>query len=153
MLEYCESRRYNDREAGSPGNRRWLEDGVVAEAGRLLHKSDINCVLPKEVAHLHTSSENGNAAHIEVCHAEAHDILLPAAALVEEKTPCAATPNMEFQMLLILYSWIRSPYRVLSAGPAEPRFFSELVTAPPPPFASGLGTGKGGVSFYSEKRE
>ncbi|UYV65807.1 hypothetical protein LAZ67_3005500 [Cordylochernes scorpioides] len=37
----------------------------------------------------------------------------------------------------ILYPWIRSPYRVLSAGPAEPRFFSELVTSPPPPFSSG----------------
>ncbi|UYV83255.1 FAAH2, partial [Cordylochernes scorpioides] len=42
----------------------------------------------------------------------------------------------------------RSPYRVLSAGPAEPRFFSELVTAPPPPFSSRLGTG-GVPSFYS----
>ncbi|UYV76576.1 hypothetical protein LAZ67_14001225 [Cordylochernes scorpioides] len=36
---------------------------------------------------------------------------------------------------------------VLSAGPAEPRFFSEFVTAPPPPFSSGLGTGKGGVAI------
>ncbi|UYV69464.1 hypothetical protein LAZ67_6003691 [Cordylochernes scorpioides] len=47
--------------------------------------------------------------------------------------------------LLILYPLIRSPYRVLSAGPAELRFFSELVTAPPLPFSSELGTGKGGV--------
>ncbi|UYV78919.1 CD9 [Cordylochernes scorpioides] len=39
----------------------------------------------------------------------------------------------------------QEPYRVLSAGPAELRFFTELVTAPPPPFSSGLGTGKGGV--------
>ncbi|UYV64365.1 hypothetical protein LAZ67_3000415 [Cordylochernes scorpioides] len=45
-------------------------------------------------------------------------------------------------MLLILYPWIRIPSRVLSAGPAEPRFFRELVTAPPSPFPSGLGTGK-----------
>ncbi|UYV66116.1 tmk2 [Cordylochernes scorpioides] len=43
----------------------------------------------------------------------------------------------------ILYPWIRSPYRVLSAGPAEPRFFRKLVTAPPPP--SRLGSGKDGV--------
>ncbi|UYV75846.1 IDE, partial [Cordylochernes scorpioides] len=28
-------------------------------------------------------------------------------------------------MLLILYPWIRSPYRVLSTRPAEPRFFNE----------------------------
>ncbi|UYV73381.1 hypothetical protein LAZ67_10002969, partial [Cordylochernes scorpioides] len=35
-------------------------------------------------------------------------------------------------------------YKV-SAGPAEPRFFSEIVTAPSP-FPSGLGTGKGGVT-------
>ncbi|UYV61010.1 IK [Cordylochernes scorpioides] len=46
-------------------------------------------------------------------------------------------------MLLILYPW--RPYRVLSTWPAESRFISELVTAPPPPFSSGLGTGKGGV--------
>ena len=39
----------------------------------------------------------------------------------------------------------RSPYRVLSAGPAEPRFFNEVVTPPPPPFSHGLGTVVGRV--------
>ncbi|UYV83190.1 hypothetical protein LAZ67_23000124 [Cordylochernes scorpioides] len=43
------------------------------------------------------------------------------------KIPCAAAPNMEYR--LILYPWIRSPYRVLSAGPAKPRFFTELPEA------------------------
>ncbi|UYV60788.1 hypothetical protein LAZ67_1002321 [Cordylochernes scorpioides] len=50
----------------------------------------------------------------------------------DEEMPCAAAPNKEYR--LILYPWIRSPYRVLSARPAEPRFFSELVTAPPSSF-------------------
>ncbi|UYV82312.1 hypothetical protein LAZ67_21001680 [Cordylochernes scorpioides] len=36
-----------------------------------------------------------------------------------EQTPCAAAPNKEYK--LILYPWIKSPYWVLSAGPAEPR--------------------------------
>ncbi|UYV67472.1 hypothetical protein LAZ67_5000740 [Cordylochernes scorpioides] len=39
--------------------------------------------------------------------------------------PNKAAPNMEYR--LILYPWIRSPYRLLLAGPAEPRFFSELL--------------------------
>ncbi|UYV64773.1 UTP23 [Cordylochernes scorpioides] len=43
----------------------------------------------------------------------------------ERDLACTATPNMEY----ILYPW--RPYRVLSAWLGEPRFFSELVTAPP----------------------
>jgi hypothetical protein len=38
----------------------------------------------------------------------------------------------------------RGPYRVLSAGPAEPRFFNEVVTPPPHPFPTWLGSGLGG---------
>ncbi|UYV65013.1 hypothetical protein LAZ67_3002817 [Cordylochernes scorpioides] len=37
--------------------------------------------------------------------------------IIKKPIPCAATPNMEYR--LILYPWIRSPYRVLSAGPAR----------------------------------
>ena len=43
----------------------------------------------------------------------------------------------------------RSPNRVLSAGPAEPRFFNEVVTPPPHPFSTWLGTGLGGFLVFT----
>ncbi|UYV75482.1 hypothetical protein LAZ67_13000378 [Cordylochernes scorpioides] len=43
-----------------------------------------------------------------------------AASDMRNRRQCAAAPNMEYR--LILYPWIRSPYRVLSTRPAEPRF-------------------------------
>jgi hypothetical protein len=49
----------------------------------------------------------------------------------------------------------RGPHRVLSAGPAEPRFFNKVVTPPPHPFPTWLGTGLGVIrasdSFHGFK--
>jgi hypothetical protein len=38
----------------------------------------------------------------------------------------------------------RGPYRVLSAGASRTLVLFEVVTPPPPPFSTGLGTGYGG---------
>jgi hypothetical protein len=42
----------------------------------------------------------------------------------------------------------RGPHRVLSAGTSEPRYFNEVVTPPPHPFPTWLGTGLSGLFFF-----
>ena len=56
-------------------------------------------------------------------------------AFVKPMTNCKAAVS-------VTLDW--GPHRVLSAGPAEPWFFSEVITPPPHPFPTWLGTGFGG---------
>ncbi|UYV81024.1 K02A2.6-like [Cordylochernes scorpioides] len=61
------------------------------------------------------------------------------------KTPCAAAPNMEYKRCSSCIPGSGALTGYYQPGQLSPGFFSELVTASPPPFSSGLGTGKGGV--------
>ncbi|UYV76297.1 hypothetical protein LAZ67_13003294 [Cordylochernes scorpioides] len=65
-------------------------------------------------------------------------------------TPCVAAPNMEYKRCSSCISGSGALTGYYQPGQLSPGFFSELVTAPPPPFSSGLGTGKGRVEMYNE---
>ena len=76
--------------------------------------------------------------------------------------PDASTPNLEDQVIFgqgflplafvkplqgsSICTLDRGHHCLLSVGPAEPRFFYEVVALPPHPFPTWLGTGFGGFS-------
>ncbi|UYV81046.1 TTC38 [Cordylochernes scorpioides] len=59
-----------------------------------------------------------------------------------------ATPNMEYRHCSSCFPGLEALTGYYQLGQLSPGFFSELVTAPLPPFSSGLGTGKGGVREF-----
>ncbi|UYV62027.1 hypothetical protein LAZ67_1007539, partial [Cordylochernes scorpioides] len=61
----------------------------------------------------------------------------------------SAAPNTEYKRCSSCIPGLGALTRYYQPGQLSPGFFSELVTAPPPPFSSWLGTGKGGVFFLS----